>query len=79
MLYDRLFVTENMNAVDSAQYVEHLNPDSLCVKTGCKAEASLADAKPGESFQFVRVGYFSKDPKTGAFNRTVTLKDSYKK
>ncbi len=77
-LYDHLFVTENMNAVDSDQYVDHLNPASLIEKTGCKAEMALAQAKAGETFQFVRVGYFCKDSKTDAFNRTVTLKSAFK-
>ena len=43
-------------------------------------EASLADAKPGEKFQFVRMGYFTPDSKhPGVFNRAVTLKDSFSK
>ena len=52
--------------------------------TGCKLEASLANAQPSDRFQFLRVGYFcadSKDSKPGAlvFNRAVALKDSFKK
>ena len=51
--------------------------------TGCKLEASLAEAKPTDRFQFLRLGYFcadSKDSKPGAlvFNRAVSLKDSFK-
>ena len=64
-------------------FLDYLNPDSLKVLTGCKVEKSLADAKPGESYQFLRQGYFcvdSKDSKPGAlvFNRSVKLKDSFK-
>ncbi len=63
--------------------MEHLNPHSLEVLNGCKAEAALAAARPGESWQFMRQGYFcadSKDSKPGAlvFNRSVKLKDSFK-
>lgn len=51
--------------------------------TGCKLEASLANAQPSDRFQFMRVGYFcadSRDSKPGAlvFNRAVSLKDSFK-
>ena len=80
-LFDRLFtVADPDNA--SIDYMEHINPNSLTVKTGCKLEASLAEAKPGDGFQFLRLGYFcvdSKDSKPGAlvFNRSVELKDSY--
>jgi glutaminyl-tRNA synthetase len=49
------------------------------VRTGCKLEESLADAKPGEKFQFVRTGFFTPDSKhPGVFNRSVTLRDSFK-
>ena len=59
------------------------NPDSLKVVEGAKVEASLADAKPADRFQFLRLGYFcmdTKDSKPGklVFNRSVSLKDSYK-
>lgn len=50
------------------------------VLKGAKLEASLADAKPGEKFQFVRMGYFTPDSKhPGVWNRIVTLKDSFSK
>ena len=57
--------------------------DSLEVLTGCKVEASLADAKAPASYQFMRLGYFcpdSKDctPEHLVFNRSVSLKDSFK-
>ena len=60
-----------------------LNPDSLQVLTGCKLEASLAGVKAPASFQFIRLGYFCPDsrdstPEHLVFNRSVSLKDSYK-
>ena len=48
--------------------------------TGCKLEPSLAEAKTGDKFQFVRTGYFCKDSKDeGVFNQIVGLKDSWAK
>ena len=60
-----------------------LNPNSLEVLTGCKVEASLKNAKAGDSFQFMRLGYFCPDNKDSSpdhlvFNRSVSLKDSFK-
>ena len=80
-LYDNLFTVEDPDAGD---FLELLNPDSLKVLTGCKAEAGLKTAKPGESFQFMRQGYFCVDNKDSAedhlvFNRSVSLKDGFKK
>ena len=77
MLYDKLFTKENMNEVPSSEYADCLNPESLVVIENAKIEPCLKDAKPGEKFQFVRMGYFCKDTKNdGAFNRIVGLKDS---
>ena len=59
-LYDNLFTVEDPDAGD---FLELLNPDSLKVLTGCKVEAGLKTAKPGESFQFMRQGYFCVDNK----------------
>jgi len=80
ILYDRLFTEENMNDLPEGKtYMDYLNPTSADKLTGVKVEAALADAAPGEKFQFVRIGYFAKDTKnTGTFNRIVSLKDSYK-
>ena len=80
-LYDNLFTVEDPDAGD---FLELLNPDSLKVLTGCKVEAGLKTAKPGESFQFMRQGYFCVDNKDSAedhlvFNRSVSLKDGFKK
>lgn len=80
-LYDNLFTVEDPDAGD---FLELLNSDSLKVLTGCKVEAGLKTAKPGESFQFMRQGYFCVDNKDSAedhlvFNRSVSLKDGFKK
>ena len=79
-LYDKLFTRENMNNLpEGTSYKDFLNPESVTVCTGCKLEASLADAKPGDKFQFVRNGFFTPDSKhPGVFNRIVTLRDSFK-
>ena len=79
-LYDHLFTLENVNDVpEGTNYLDYLNPDSLSHLPACKLEASLADAKTGERFQFVRMGYFCKDSKNqNTFNRIVQLKDSFK-
>ena len=60
-----------------------MNSDSLSVLRGCKLEQSLAAANPGDTFQFMRLGYFCADldsaPGAPVFNRAVTLKDSWAK
>ena len=80
-LYDKLFTQENMGELpEGADYKDFLNPDSVKALPCAKLEAALADAKPGETFQFVRMGYFTPDSKhPGVFNRAVTLKDSFSK
>jgi len=83
-LYDRLFVKENpLDTEEGKTYLDYLNPDSLQVLNGCKLEPGLADAAPGERFQFERKGYFCVDkdstPEHLVFNRTVTLRDSWAK
>lgn len=82
-LYENLFAEENPDAGDR-DFLECLNPHSLEVLTGCKVEASLANAQAPASYQFMRLGYFcldNKDSKPGAlvFNRAVSLKDGFKK
>lgn len=83
-LYDNLFLKQDANdAEEGSDYRANLNPNSLETVT-IFAEPSLAEAKPGEKFQFERVGYFCadiRDSKPGApvFNRTVTLKDTWAK
>ncbi len=80
-LYDRLFQVEDVSEIEG-DFRNYLNPDSLKVQTAY-AEPSLADAKAGEHFQFLRMGYFCLDPdsteKKKVFNRTVTLRDTWKK
>jgi glutaminyl-tRNA synthetase len=80
-LYDQLFLAENP---DTEDYLENLNPQSLQVLTGCKAEPSLANTQPEQRFQFERMGYFCADrydstAKKPVFNRTVALRDSWAK
>jgi len=80
-LYERLFTDETPGAGDS-DFLTQINPGALKVLTGCKLEPSLASASAGDRFQFERTGYFCVDPDTRPgtpiFNRTVTLKDSYR-
>jgi len=80
-LFDNLFTLENVNdKPEDKDYDDYVNPESVVKLTGCKLEPSLAEAKAGEKFQFVRLGYFCKDNKNdNTFNRTVSLKDSYAK
>jgi len=60
-------------------YADYLNPLSAVKVEHAKAEPSLAEANPGDKFQFVRIGYFSMDTKNeNTFNRIIPLKDSYK-
>jgi glutaminyl-tRNA synthetase len=83
-LYDRLFTAEDpMDVPEGGDWRATLNPASLEVLTEARLEPSLAQAQPGDRFQFERLGYFCVDPDTrpGApvFNRTVGLKDSWAK
>jgi glutaminyl-tRNA synthetase len=79
-LYDRLFLIENPGG-DKDDYLQHMNPKSLEVLSGAMLEPSLATAKPGERFQFERLGYFCVDltstPEKPVFNRTITLRDTW--
>jgi glutaminyl-tRNA synthetase len=81
-LYDNLFSDADPDGAGK-NFLDCLNPKSLEVLTGCKLEAALADAKAPASYQFLRLGYFcvdNRDSKPGAlvFNRSVSLKDSFK-
>jgi glutaminyl-tRNA synthetase len=80
-LYDRLFRMENPADEKDKELRELLNPDSLKILKNCFVEADLAQAKPGEHFQFQRIGYFCLDPDSSGgqliFNRTVSLKDTW--
>ncbi len=82
-LYDRLFLEEAPDA-GGKDFLQSLNPDSLKILEGCKAEISLAEATLDDHFQFEREGYFYLDSKytsaeTPVFNRTIGLKDSWAK
>ncbi|HHH38086.1 MAG TPA: glutamine--tRNA ligase/YqeY domain fusion protein [Sedimenticola sp.] len=82
-LYDRLFRHPAPDQDRSvASFLEHLNPDSLHTLSHAVVEPSLADASPGDRFQFEREGYFCVDRDSGGgrglvFNRIVTLRDSW--
>ena len=80
-LYEHLFTSERPDEEDD--FLSTLNPDSLEVVANAKVEPSLADARPGERFQFERLGYFAVDPDSGpgspVFNRTVSLRDTWAK
>jgi glutaminyl-tRNA synthetase len=82
-LYDNLFADPDPDGPDK-DYIECLNPNSLEVLTGCKVEKSLEKCEASDRFQFLRLGYFAPDSKDSApgrlvFNRSVALKDSFKK
>ncbi|MDD6251324.1 MAG: glutamine--tRNA ligase/YqeY domain fusion protein [Ruminococcus sp.] len=81
-LYDNLFTVPDPDAGDK-DFLDYLNPDSLKTLTNCKVEKSLGGAKIGDSFQFMRLGYFCTDKDSTEdnliFNRSVSLKDGFKK
>ena len=81
-LYDNLFTVPDPDTGDK-NFLDYINPDSLKVLKNCKTERAVAQLLPPASFQFMRLGYFcldNKDSKPGApvFNRSVSLKGSYK-
>lgn len=83
-LYELLSTKENPREVEPGKdFTNYINPDSLQVLKGCLVEPSLAKARPGDQFQFMRQGYFTVDPDSEpralVFNRTVTLRDTWKK
>ncbi|MDP3029748.1 MAG: glutamine--tRNA ligase/YqeY domain fusion protein [Deltaproteobacteria bacterium] len=83
-LYDHLFVKANPGEdKDGADFKTYLNPDSLETLTSFRMEPSLANAAPGNRYQFERQGYFCADPDSShekpVFNRTVSLRDSWAK
>jgi len=77
-LYDRLFNVANPTGDD---YLEHVNPNSLVICPGAKVSPETAAAKSGDTFQFMRQGYFCADPdgtpEKPVFNRTVALNSSW--
>lgn len=80
--YDRLFKEESPGSNENGDFLDDINPDSLKV-INAKAEPSLKQVVVGNTFQFQRKGYFTVDKKTKAdniiFNKTVGLRDSWKK
>jgi glutaminyl-tRNA synthetase len=83
-LYDKLFSKADPYDLEEGQDVlDNLNPNSLEIVNVARLEPSLAIAKPGDRFQFERVGYFCADPDSTAeklvFNRTLPLKDTWAK
>ncbi|MFY0628038.1 MAG: glutamine--tRNA ligase/YqeY domain fusion protein [Reichenbachiella sp.] len=80
-LYDRLFVTEDLNSIDD-DFKNHINPDSLTIMSKAMVEPSVGEMEPGTQFQFERMGYFIIDKDSTAkpvINRTVTLRDNWAK
>ena len=83
-LYDHLFAVENPYKTEvGGNFKDNLNPDSLKILRDCRLEPSLQNAKPGDVYQFERIGYFCADIDSTKekiiFNRTVTLKDEWAK
>jgi glutaminyl-tRNA synthetase len=84
-LYDHLFRAEFPdNAPEGGTFLDNINPNSLEVLTTAQLEPSLANALPGQHYQFERIGYFFVDPVDSqplnpVFNRTSTLRDSWAK
>ncbi len=81
-LYDRLFKVSNPSDESEGSFKDNLNPDSLQILEGCKLEGEIKNLKVGDTFQFMRQGYFCVDTTSAedkiVFNRTVDLKSSWK-
>jgi len=84
-IYNHLFINENpANDQEHPTLKSALNSESIEILQDCKIEPALAEAKPGDRFQFLRMGYFCADSKDFAldrpvFNRAVTLRDTWAK
>ncbi|MBN1456600.1 MAG: glutamine--tRNA ligase/YqeY domain fusion protein [Sedimentisphaerales bacterium] len=83
-LYENLFTNETPENTENDQdFTANINPDSLKISENCFVEKSLADTKPGDRYQFERLGYFCTDPDSSkdklVFNRTVGLRDTWVK
>lgn len=82
-LYELLFTKENPLEVDPGEdFTSNINPNSLTV-INALVEPNLGLSTPGDKFQFMRLGYFCTDLDSTenalVFNRTVTLRDTWKK
>jgi glutaminyl-tRNA synthetase len=82
-IYDRLFMDPDPDGHKDKDFKDFLNPESLRVIPHAKLEPGLSDVNPGDPYQFIRLGYFCADkdstPGKPVFNRTVTLKETWKK
>lgn len=82
-IYDRLFTDPDPAGHKDKDFLEFINPDSIHIMSNCKLEPSLKNAQKGIGYQFQRLGYFCLDkystPDKPVFNKTVGLKDSWKK
>lgn len=82
-MYDRLFDVENPSDEEGvSSFEDNLNPDSL-VEVEAYCEKLLADTKPGDKYQFMRIGFFCTDKDTTdgkiVFNKTVAMRDTFNK
>lgn len=84
-IYDRLFTEAKPDGIDGVEFTKFINPES-CIETSALIEPSILNAKAEDRFQFERVGYFVADRKDFdaqagklVFNKTVGLKDTWKK
>jgi glutaminyl-tRNA synthetase len=79
--YERLFTVPEPTAEEDIDFLHFVNKESLKINTSAKVEPSLLSAAAGQTYQFLRQGYYCKDKdSTGVvpvFNRTVGLKDSF--
>ncbi|MGI6717711.1 MAG: glutamine--tRNA ligase/YqeY domain fusion protein [Bacteroidales bacterium] len=82
-VYDRLFTVPDPDGDKSKSFLDFINPNSINIKSNCKMEPSLANAKKGIGYQFQRLGYFCLDKNSTdeklIFNKTVGLRDTWKK
>lgn len=82
-LYDHLFTVEEPDSDPDKDFTEFINPDSVTVLNPIYIEPSIKSANAGDRFQFERLAYFVVDPDSTddhlVFNRTVTLRDQWKK
>ena len=81
-LYDRLFTVEKPGETKEADFLAHLDPNSLEVLEAARIEPAVAGAEPGSRFQFERLGYFYLEPEDSTagrmvFNRIVALRDAW--
>ena len=82
-VFDRLFTKENIED-ETDDFLSYLNPESITLFENAKVEPSLKDSESGDTFQFLRQGYYIRDPEnaeTGlpVYNRIVALRDGWAK